>query len=206
MSKKKKKKASLKVRVANVFWPIFIRPHTTTPKTSPETDGSMPGPAPAPPVPPAPPVSDSVRRSMAHAIHELKLAWRSGVLSETVPSWTGFSVPTPGTIVMRQGGPEITGPGFGPGVEPAGGVYDPKKSPGLGFRSELAWRVWRTALAIIEKDRTLTPSAIMQAAMIKTGSRHRLDSSEARLVEMGIEFFLGQPGIQLRAGGTDGSR
>jgi len=129
----------------------------------------------------------------------------SGSSSTPNPAWGGFSVPNFGQIQMRTGGPTIGGPGFQYNGHGEGGIYDFKKSPGLGFRTESAWRIWEKAMEIIDADKTLNKHHILLKAMAAANiHRGQLDPSELRLVEMGIEWYLSDPG-SLAAKRTGGS-
>ena len=67
------------------------------------------------------------------------------------PTWIGYGITNPMAVSMRQGSPQPIGPGFEP-VEPgSGGVYNFSKSPGLGFRSEAAWKVWREVIGSFQE-------------------------------------------------------
>ena len=110
-------------------------------------------------------------------------------------TWSGYSVANPLQLKMRQGGPTIGGPGFRSDTGPVGGVVDPVKSPGLGFRSESAWRVWKSALVIMSKDKIIPKNQVFMAALARSGVRvSDLDPAESRLLEMGIEWYLSDPG------------
>ena len=160
-----------------------------------------------------------VRPSRARVLHEMKKSL--GLLefashdwggSATVnPSWGGYSIPQLGMVKMRKGGPVIGGPGFTHNADGSedgkGGKYDLRKSPGLGFRTEYAWRVWEKALDVMADEPTLTKTQIMMQAMSRAGiMRGQIDASEARLVEMGIEWYLTDPGAVAakRGGGAFG--
>jgi len=145
----------------------------------------------------------AVRPSRARVIHEAKKAM--GLLefdshsnsSKPDPSWGGYSFPSFGAVKMRQGGPTLGGPGFqhdGEG-EAGGGIYDYKKSPGIGFRSEAGWRIWRSALEVMDRDATSTKQQILFKALDRAGIRRgEIDPAELHLVEMGIEWYLTDPG------------
>lgn len=118
------------------------------------------------------------------------------------PSWGGFSVPGIGMTKIRGGGPQIDGPGFLPSGDDDGGKYDYRKSPGIGFRTEIAWRIWNAALSIIDRDKTATRVQILMQAIQKAGvHRGQIDPAELRLLEMGIEWYLTSPGA-IRGAGT----
>jgi len=150
-----------------------------------------------------------VRPSRARVMHELKRSmgllefashsWGSAQGTSMDPSYGGYSVPQLGMVKMRKGGPTIGGPGFQYNVDGEedgkGGRYDFKKSPGLGFRTESAWRVWNAAIEIMERNPTGTKVQILMQALGRAGvHRGQIDPSELRLVEMGIEWYLTDQG------------
>jgi len=150
-----------------------------------------------------------VRPSRARVMHELKRSmglmefsshsWGTSSGANVNPSWGGYSVPQLGQVKMRKGGPTIGGPGFQYNVDGEedrkGGRYDFQKSPGLGFRTEAAWRVWLAALEVMERDPTGTKVQILVKALGRAGVfRGQIDPSELRLVEMGIEWYLTDTG------------
>ena len=211
--RKKKKKKSAKARRPRYgvygFWPIFYS-HTGTPKSGSSTGGQES------PLPDPPADGDGggdgggegggegggagesiVRPSIYRVMHNLRRSM--GVVNEfngraQDPAWVGYSVPSPLMVHMRQGGPTIGGPGFRNDGGPSG-VVDPAKSPGIGFRSEKAWRVWRAAIDIMGSQKTLPQGAILMSAMSKTGVKiGDLDPAEVRLLEMGIHWYLDGPG------------
>lgn len=103
----------------------------------------------------------------------------------------GFSLPAFSAVPMRVGGPTIGGPGFQSDGEGKGGVYDFKKSPGLGFRTEMAWKVWEKAMQVMDREKGLPKHSIMLRALSKAGvHRGQMDPAEFRLLEMGIEWYL----------------
>lgn len=107
----------------------------------------------------------------------------------------GFSVPAFSSTMVRSDGPSITGPGFQQDGQGVGGKYDFKKSPGLGFKTELAWRVWEMAMKIASQDKSLPKHAILLRAMAKSGVyQGQIDASEYRLLEMGVEWYLSDQG------------
>lgn len=197
--KRKKKESDCSTKSVCVAFPPLFRVHSTTPKTTPDAPASTPTPAPAP----APVLAVAVgeaRPTMARVLHELRLSL--GMIKNEDneryapdPGWSGHAVMNPLAVNMRQGGPVIGGPGFWPTSEPgAGGRYDFGTSPGLGFRSQTAWRVWKAALDVMERDKTLPPAAIFQAATARAGIRYgQIDPAEARLLEMGIEWYTSNP-------------
>lgn len=142
--------------------------------------------------------SSLVTPSRTRVLHEMKRAF--GLIefagSAGGIAWSGFAVPNPLSVNIRMGGPTINGPGFQNNSDgkPTGGVYDPAKSPGLGFRTEPAWRVWKAALEIMSKDKTLPQGAILQAAFQRAAVKMpQLDPAEVRLLEMGIQWYLSDP-------------
>lgn len=206
---KKKKKRRKTYQYA--FAPLLYRGNLGTPK---EGDISPYGQPPAPSTPPggggtssgggggaSPPSMGSslAPPSRTRVLHEMK---RSLGLLEFAGTgaggiaWLGYAVPNPLSVSVRQGGPTIGGPGFANNSDgkPTGGVYDPAKSPGLGFRTEAAWRVWKAALDIISADKTLPSGAILQAAFQRAAVKMpQLDPAEVRLLEMGIQWYLSDP-------------
>jgi hypothetical protein len=123
-------------------------------------------------------------------------------------TWGGYQVPNPLAVTTRKGGPVIGGPGFKSDPGPIGGVIDPKRSPGLGFRSESAWKVWRSALVVMDKDKVIPKNQVFMAALQRAGVRvNDLDPAESRLIEMGIEWYLSDPGSTSaqRGGGGAGT-
>ncbi|HUV14316.1 MAG TPA: hypothetical protein VMY18_11790 [Acidobacteriota bacterium] len=107
----------------------------------------------------------------------------------------GFSLPTFAATPMRTGGPVIGGPGFQHDGHGEGGKYDFKKSPGLGFRTEAAWRIWEKAMEVIDKEKNLPKHSILLRAMSKAGvHRGQMDPAEYRLLEMGIEWYMSTAG------------
>lgn len=145
---------------------------------------------------------EGIRPSKAKVIHEIKRSMglveyfsNHSWSSSPNPAWGGYSVPSFGNVKMRGGGPTIGGPGFYHDDEFKGGKYDLKKSPGLGFRTENAWRIWEKAMEIIAINKTMPKHAVLMRAMAKSGiHRGQLDPSEIRLLEMGIEWYLTDPG------------
>jgi hypothetical protein len=187
---KKAKKRSARRGVVRLMFPIFFRSHLGTPKASgtpsmtPSGDGGQDAQG-----EPAGPLSPATPRAEALSI------LRGILLGEGDPNWAGFQVANPAMIKMRQGGPSLSGPGFEPRVDDGpGGNYQLDRSPGLGLRSEQAWRIWRGALEVMGRDKTLPVPAIFQAAITKAGVRMgQLDPAEARLIQMGIEWYLTDP-------------
>lgn len=152
-----------------------------------------------------------VRPSRARVFHEMKKSmglveyfapnnWGGTPHGTSVnPSWGGYSIPQLGMVKMRQGGPTIGGPGFQNNVDGErdgeGGRYDYLNSPGLGFRTEAGWRIWRAALEVMQRDARGTKQQIMMKALERAGVfRGQVDTSEMRLVEMGIEWYLSDTG------------
>ena len=150
----------------------------------------------------AAPAGEGIKPSKAKVLHEMKRSM--GLVeffsnhswgSQPNPAWGGYSVPSFGMVAMRGGGPTIGGPGFHHDSEFKGGRYNLRKSPGLGFRTETAWKIWDKALEVIEKYKTLPKHAVLMRAMASAGiHRGQLDPSELRLLEMGIEWYLTDPG------------
>jgi hypothetical protein len=147
-------------------------------------------------------MGEGIRPSRKKVLHELKRSMgmfeyfsNHSWSSSPNPAFGGYSVPNFGNIKMQHGGPTIGGPGFIHDPEFKGGKYDLKKSPGLGFRTENAWRIWEKALEIIAMNKTMPKHSILMRAMAKSGiHRGQLDPSEIRLLEMGIEWYLTDPG------------
>lgn len=212
----KKKKKKKHPYYGSVFAPIFPR-HSTTPKTTPDkgdgdndaddvpssgsAGGSTTGAAVAGGGGSAGSVGESViPPTRRRVLHEMKMALvEFGTVGPTMgagPTWTGYGVPNPMMVTLKQGGPQVGGPGFGPQVEPGqGGRYDFQKSPGLGFRTEAAWKIWKEALDVMLRNPILQTSSIIQAAMTRAGIRYgQVDPTEMRLIEMGIEWYLSDPG------------
>jgi len=140
--------------------------------------------------------------SRARVLHELKAAM--GLLefgggagsAGASANWQGYAVPNQLAVKIRTGGPTIGGPGFSNNGDerPSGGVYNPSQSPGLGFRTDGAWRVWKAALDVMSGDKTLPSGAILQAAFQRSGVKMPdLDPAEVRLLEMGVEWYLSDP-------------
>jgi len=156
-------------------------------------DSSVPAPAPA---------AEGIRPSKLKVLHEMRRSMglveyfaNHSWSSSPNPSWGGYSVPSFGSVAMRKGGPTIGGPGFYSDPEFKGGVYDLKKSPGLAFRTEYAWRIWDKALEIMAMNKTMPKHSVLLNAMSKSGiHRGQMDPSELRLLEMGIEWYLSDQG------------
>ena len=172
----------------SVFAPLF-RLHSTTPRTTP--DATSPGTVTPSATGGASPMGDSVKPSKRRVVHEMRMSLREG---GSAPIWTGFGVPNAAMTLMKQSTPMVAGPGFQP-VEPGqGGRYDFGTSPGLGFKTAAAWRVWQAALEILPRAPQLTIVATLQAAMQRAGVRFgEIDTAEMRLLEMGIEWYLSDP-------------
>lgn len=146
--------------------------------------------------------AEGIQPSKSKVLHEMKRSlglveyfsnhsWSSA----PNPAWGGYSVPTIGAVNMTKGGPTIGGPGFQYDPEFKGGKYDLKKSPGLGFRTEAAWRIWDKVMDLVVKHKTMPKQAILLRAMAKAGvHRGQIDPSEMRLLEMGIEWYMTDPG------------
>jgi len=107
----------------------------------------------------------------------------------------GYSVPNWSMVGMRGGGPVIGGPGFYHDGHGEGGKYNFQKSPGLGFRTEQAWKIWDKALELMKSEPQLTKESILMRAMAKSGVyRGSIDPAEIRLLEMGIDWYLSDAG------------
>lgn len=193
------KKCQKKKKSWKATFPILFPSKMGTPRTfSPGSANDSIGMA----APPAPVATEGVRPSRIRVLHEMKRSMglveyfsNHSFSSSPNPAWGGYSVPNFGQVQMRGGGPTIGGPGFQHDAEFKGGRYDLRKSPGLGFRSETAWRIWEKALEVIEKYKTLPKHAVLLRAMAKAGiHRGQIEASELRLLEMGIEWYLTNPG------------
>ena len=210
--KKKKKRKSGYPFYGSVFAPIFPS-HSTTPVTTHDDADSGSGsdsdsddaPASAPAV-----ISNSIiPPSRKRTLHEMRMVFKSVVgpqINEVVDAaWAGYGAPNMSTVLMKHSTPQVVGPGFDP-IEPGqGGRYDFQKSPGLGFRTEAAWKIWRSVLEIIPRAPTLTVSAIIQGAMQRSGVKFGdVDTAEMRLLEMGIEWYLNNPGKFTQPKDNDG--
>lgn len=201
MANKKKKKARKPVYYGSVFAPVFPL-HSTTPKTTPDKPPPAPNGNPGMPVaaPTGGPAECRIPASRYRVLHEMKMAlYEFGTVGPTMgagPTWTGYGVPNPMMVTLKQGGPQVNGPGFGQQAEPGqGGRYDFGKSPGLGFRTDAAWKIWKEALDVMLRNPILQTSSIIQAAMARSGVRYgQVDPTEMRLIEMGIEWYLSDPG------------
>jgi len=107
----------------------------------------------------------------------------------------GYQLPSFSSVPMRVGGPVIGGPGFQHDGNGEGGRYDFRKSPGLGFRTEMAWRVWEKAMDVMDKEKGMAKHSILLRALSKAGvHRGQIDPAEYRLLEMGIEWYLSDAG------------
>ena len=107
----------------------------------------------------------------------------------------GYQLPSFSSVPMRVGGPVIGGPGFQHDGNGEGGRYDFKKSPGLGFRTEMAWRVWEKAMEVMGKEKGMAKHSILLRAMSKADVHQgQIDPAEYRLLEMGIEWYLSDAG------------
>ncbi len=211
MSKEKKHKKK-KTRAYSVFAPVFPS-QFRTPKTdysSKNVNGNLPNPGSGSGPGPVPyggysggpgggeggsGMTMSIPPSRRRVIHEMRSVF--GQISEgdtqmtADPAWKGYSAPSP-ALNVRQGGPQPAGAGFQPVAPGQGGRYDFQRSPGIGFRTEKAWKVWSGIVDILQKRPTLPIHAVMQAAMARAGAKFGdIDPSERRLLEMGIEWYLG---------------
>ncbi len=138
---------------------------------------------------------EDVMGVMAQALGLVEFTGVNHTFGGSGVTWQGFEVANPLAMKMRHGGPTIGGPGFKSDPGPVGGVIDPAKSPGLGFRSEGAWRVWHSALAVMDKDKAIPRNQVFMAALARAGVKvSDLDPAESRLIEMGIEWYLSDPG------------
>jgi hypothetical protein len=204
---KKHKKKKCKQWPCSVFAPLFPA-REGTPRTNYSGQngpgfsgiggGHASGGAGAPGSGPAPGgMVASIPPSRKKVIHEIRLALGSLFEGDTAmtadPAWKGYSAPSP-ALNMRQGGPQPSGAGFSPVAAGQGGRYDFQRSPGLGFRTEKAWRVWHGIVDILSRRPSLPIHAVMQAAMARAGVKFGdIDASEQRLLEMGVEWFLSDP-------------
>lgn len=145
--------------------------------------------------------------SRARILHEMRRSMGMGATSnEPSPiaeyfddgpqvAWGGYSIPNWSMVAMRGGGPVIGGPGFYHDGHGEGGRYDFQKSPGLGFRTEQAWKIWDQALKLMKSEPNLTKESILMRAMAKSGVyRGAIDPAEIRLLEMGIDWYLSDAG------------
>lgn len=167
-SKKKKRKDKF---YGMAFAPVFPM-HSGTPKTTPDVPTKI----------------ESVPFCSMRQLVEVSIPGLG-------PTWTGYGVPNMFQMLMKQSTPGVSGPGFQP-VEPGqGGKYNFRSSPGLGFKTEAGWKVWNSALEILPKSNMMTPTMVLQAAMQRAGVKiGDIDTSESRLLEMGIEWYLSDPG------------
>jgi hypothetical protein len=85
-------------------------------------------------------------------------------------------------------------PGLNSTYVPSLMVYDFVRSPGLGFKSEAAWRVWEKALKIMDTEKkksVYSKKSILIMAMSNAGIyRGWIDPEEYRLLEMGVDWYL----------------
>ena len=177
---------------------------------TPRAMGPGPGPADAASAMPA---SEGIRPSKNKVLHEMRRSMglveyfaNHSWSSSPNPAWGGYSIPNFGSVKMRGGGPTIGGPGFYHDAEFKGGKYDLKKSPGLAFRTEPAWRIWDKALEIMSLHKGMPKHSVLLRAMAKAGvHRGQIDPSELRLIEMGIEWYLSDQGAigTQRGGGAN---
>jgi hypothetical protein len=165
MSNKRRKKKQF---YGMVFAPIFPT-HMGTPKTTPDAPLKV--------------------ESCVNLTQLVEMVAGAG------PSWTGYGVPNIFQVYMKHDSPGVSGPGFQP-VEPGqGGRYNFRQSPGLGFKTEAGWRVWNSVLEILPKAQLMSVTSILQAAMQRAGVKiGDVDTSECRLLEMGIEWYWSDPG------------
>lgn len=135
------------------------------------------------------------RPSRARVIHEMKKAMNLTEYFDDNAAMGGFSIPSFASVSMRSGGPVIGGPGFQHDGHGEGGVFNFKKSPGLGFSTEKGWKVWEKAMQIIDNNKTLSKTGILLRAMAKAGvHKGQIDPAEYRLLEMGVEWYLSDAG------------
>lgn len=191
---RKKNKRHNKNQYASVFAPLF-RNNSTTPRTTTDVVGvgsaagsslSAVGSA----------GDEGIKQSKLKTIHEIRRC-----LSEAPdPTWTGYSNTSLINYPMRQGGTVIGGPGYGPEIEPGqGGKFNFQNSPGLGFGTEAAWRLWREAINVMTLNPNLPVSSVIQTAMYRSGVKYtQIGTSEMRLVEMGVEWYLSDPGRNIQ--------
>lgn len=203
--RKKHKKRKRRERVLSAFPMLYPSkmgtPFSYRPGSANDSGGTPPAP------PPAPPSggggmggggeSVSFRPTRARVLHEMRRALGLIEYFNDAPNVAmgGFSMPSFSAVPMRAGGPVIGGPGFEYNGDGEGGQYDFKKSPGLGFRTETAWRIWEKAMEVIDQDKTLPKHSVLLRAMAKAGvHRGQMDPAEYRLLEMGIEWYLSSTG------------
>lgn len=192
--RKKHKKRKKRDRVLSAF-PILYPSKMGTPFSFAPGSGNDSGGT--PPAAPGPSESVSFRPSRARVLHEMRRAFGLIEYFNDAPNvgMGGFSLPSFAAVPMRAGGPVIGGPGFEYNGDGEGGKYDFKKSPGLGFRTESAWRIWEKAMEVIDRDKTLPKHSVLLRAMAKAGvHRGQIDPAEYRLLEMGIEWYLSSTG------------
>lgn len=195
-----------KKRKWNSVFPMLHPSRMGTPRAM----GPGPGPAAAAQSMPA---SEGILPSKRKVLHEMRRSLglveyfsNHSWSSSPNPAWGGYSVSNFGSVNMRKGGPTIGGAGFTHDAEFKGGKYDLKKSPGLAFRTESAWRIWDKAVEIIALNKTLPKHSVLLRAMAKAGvHRGQIDPSELRLIEMGIEWYLSDPSAMStsRGGGAN---
>jgi hypothetical protein len=139
----------------------------------------------------------SIKPSRARVLHEMRRALGLTEYFNDAPNvgMGGYQLPSFSVVPMRVGGPVIGGPGFQHDGNGEGGRYDFKKSPGLGFRTEMAWRVWEKAMGVMDKEKGIPKHSILLRALSKAGvHRGQMDPAEYRLLEMGIEWYLSDAG------------
>ncbi len=190
---KKKKRKNKYPYYGSIFAPIFPVRQGTPMSTPPvSSSGSV--------APVASGVSAGIGEftlppSRLRVIHEMRM-----VVSNITEydNWGGTSAPSGMMADFTPGQPKISGPGFSPPAVPGeSGVYDFNKSPGLGFRTEDGWKLWRAAMQLIPRTAKLTVADIIQAAMQRTGIRFgKMDPGELKLLEMGLQWYLSDTGRQ----------
>lgn len=219
MAKKKKRKKQLR-SVFPIIYPNRIgTPTTYRPGDTNEFGGQQQPPPSSPPTPGSGGgTSESYRPkpSRARILHEMRMALgqrpgndRPNEGGDAFPSTElkeyfgdspqvsmgGYSVPAFTSATARGGGPFISGPGFVQDYKGDTGRYDFQKSPGLGFRTEQAWRIWEQALKIMEREPNLAKTSILLRAMAKSGiHRGQIEPAEYRLLEMGVDWYLSDAG------------
>src|SRR5262249_37856350 len=145
-NRKKKRKQRRILSVFPILYPSKIgTPYTFRPGSGNDSGGSQN----PPPTPPPGPGSGMGERTVvpptrARVMHEMRRSFGLVEYFNDAPNVAmgGFSLPAFSAVPMRMGGPTIGGPGFQHDGNGEGGRYDFKKSPGLGFRTEMAWKVW----------------------------------------------------------------
>lgn len=194
---KKRKKRRRILSVFPILYPSKIgTPYSYAPGSANDSGGT---PA-APPAPaPGPGMGErlNIKPSRVRVLHEMRRSLGLVEYFNDAPnvSMGGYQLPSFSSVPMRVGGPAISGPGFQHDGNEKAGRYDFKKSPGLGFRTEMAWRVWEKAIEVMDKEKGMAKHSILLRAMSKAGiHRGQMDPAEYRLLEMGIEWYLSDAG------------